>query len=215
MPCSGSLVFGTRDGGPFTPETPTSGANGFFASSRAITGGVVATAATEPLDEPTFAVVGTEAVAAPSFAGIDVDPVAVATGIEPVGRSARAGGGGGRGRADSSRLGTGVDEAAASTTIASSSALRAADPGGGGGAVVVFARRGASGGAVGSGFGVGGLSTDHPDARSAIRPFVASPRRRRVRSSSDTRARYHARVFLEDFRPGGTANSVDTRCHWR
>jgi hypothetical protein len=77
-------------------------------------------------------------------------------------------------------VGTGVFD----SRIASSRSLRAADPGGGGG--TVFALRRVAGGGSGSGAGSGSLSTFHPDARSAMRPFVASPRRRRVRSSSGT-----------------------------
>jgi hypothetical protein len=74
--------------------------------------------------------------------------------------------------------------------IAVSSWRRASDPGGGGGSVFCFLR---GDGASGSGAGVacasgagGSGSTVHPEARSAIRPFVASERRRRVRSSSGT-----------------------------
>ncbi len=74
--------------------------------------------------------------------------------------------------------------------IAVSSARRASDPGGGGGSVFCLLRgNGASGSGAGvaftSGAGESG-STVHPEARSAIRPFVASERRRRVRSSSGT-----------------------------
>jgi len=93
--------------------------------------------------------------------------------------------------------GTGVGTA---SRIASSSFRRSAEPGGGGGWVLRFARGvGAGSGSgvssgigVGSGFvevGSGSSPTDQPDARSAIRLFVASPRRRRVRSSSGTDAR--------------------------
>lgn len=75
-----------------------------------------------------------------------------------------------------------------SSAILSSSVLRAADPGTGGG-VVLAARRGASRTVRGSGAaGAGGEgpSTVHPDAKSAMRPFVSSPRRRPFRSSSGT-----------------------------
>jgi hypothetical protein len=74
------------------------------------------------------------------------------------------------------------------STISPSSALRASDPGGGGGSVFCF-RRGCG---AGSGSGAASLpsgSTVHPDARSAIRPFVSSETRRRVRSSSGTAKR--------------------------
>jgi hypothetical protein len=74
-----------------------------------------------------------------------------------------------------------------------SSARRSGDPGGGGGLVFGFDRVGPEIGEGGSGaaacLGLGsvsapGASTLQPDARSAIRLFVASPRRRRDRSSS-------------------------------
>jgi len=98
----------------------------------------------------------------------------------------------------------------------SSIALRAADPGGGGGAVrgLLRSAAGATGTGVAADLGTGvaadlgtgvaadvgdGLgvcagtgdggsspSSDHPDARSAIRFFVSSPRRRRRPSSSGT-----------------------------
>lgn len=92
----------------------------------------------------------------------------------------------------------------AAATILSSSALRSGEPGGGGGFVRCFARGGGGSAAglgvasdAGAGFGVcagtagpgGSLaspSSDQPEARSAIRFFVSSPRRRRGRSSSGT-----------------------------
>jgi len=76
-----------------------------------------------------------------------------------------------------------------------SATRRAADPGGGGGAVLALGRALS---AIGLGSGVGaaadraslaGGSTLQPDARSAMRPFVSSPRRRRFRSSSGTSER--------------------------
>ena len=92
------------------------------------------------------------------------------------------------------------------STIASSSALRAVEPGGGGGIVrgrlrPVLAAFGGAGGSGGwssstvsevsgspgaAADGVGGASSDQPEARSSMRDLVASPRRRRVRSSSGT-----------------------------
>jgi hypothetical protein len=84
--------------------------------------------------------------------------------------------------------------------------LRSADPGGGGGFVRGLVRgggsgaaaAGAGGGVTALGFGVGvwtgaggggsppSPSSDQPDAKSAMRLFVSSPRRRRVLSSSGT-----------------------------
>ncbi len=81
--------------------------------------------------------------------------------------------------------------------IASSSVRRACDPGGGGGWVLLRVRGAGLGSGVRStGSGSSGASgssgrsspTSQPDARSAIRLRVASPRRRRVRSSSGTPA---------------------------
>jgi hypothetical protein len=75
----------------------------------------------------------------------------------------------------------------ATSIIAFSSAWRSAEPGGGGGTVRGFLRGVAPGGAAGSGaVAAGGGSTCQPSARSAMRSFVASPSRRRVRSSSGT-----------------------------
>jgi hypothetical protein len=84
-----------------------------------------------------------------------------------------------------------------SSAIFCSSALRSGDPGGGGGTVFWF-RRGASRATslgrdasrlIGSGAGGDSPSTVQPDANSAMRPFVSSPRRRGFRSSSGTPAR--------------------------
>jgi hypothetical protein len=72
------------------------------------------------------------------------------------------------------------------STRAASSALRSCEPGGGGGMVLAL-RHDASAG--GSGAADTSLSTVHPSASSAIRPFVASPSRRRFRSSSGTDGR--------------------------
>src|SRR4029079_2402425 len=75
------------------------------------------------------------------------------------------------------------------------------EPGGGGGTVFCF-RRAASRATwlgpdasrrIASGAGGDSPSTVQPDANSAMRPFVSSPRRRGFRSSSGTPARrYHA-----------------------
>lgn len=125
-----------------------------------------------------------------------------------VGLPARGGGGGGvDGAVFTGATGTGTAVSLASM-IAVSRARLASEPGGGGGRVFCFLRGvGASlgeavevaggaafkvtGGAAGVDFATGGAgsgsdSTVQPDARSAIRPFVASERRRRVRSSSGT-----------------------------
>jgi hypothetical protein len=74
----------------------------------------------------------------------------------------------------------GVAPVPAASMISDSIALRASEPGGGGGSVFCFLR--GSGATTGAGSG----STVQPEARSAIRPFVASDKRRRVRSSSGT-----------------------------
>lgn len=89
------------------------------------------------------------------------------------------------------------------STITFSSALRASDPGGGGGTVRGFLRAGSAwaatsiddvgvdgvgAGAGGAGAGSGAGSTVQPDAKLSIRFLVASPSRRRVRSSSGTRS---------------------------
>jgi hypothetical protein len=80
------------------------------------------------------------------------------------------------------RSGSGVP-----STIARSRAVRSFDPGGGGGWVFGFLRVGAAGSGVGDPTGDDlASSTDHPEAKSAIRSLVSSPIRRRVRSSSGT-----------------------------
>lgn len=74
---------------------------------------------------------------------------------------------------------------------------RAGEPGGGGGNVLGLLRTGLAGGSEGTG-ATGARSASspdsvQPDASSAIRPFVSSPRRRRARSSPD---------------PGGTHRTI-------
>ena len=84
------------------------------------------------------------------------------------------------------------DSSGSRSKIASSisRAWRATDPGGGGG-IVFCLRRGALAGTPGSGADLtgSGPGVSHPAARSAMRPFVSSPSRRRFRSSSGTGAR--------------------------
>ena len=125
------------------------------------------------------------------------------TGSCEVGDFGRDGGGGGgelgggnvAGFAVRPDCGAGTGVASFASTIASSSALRAAEPGGGGGTVRCFLRGDGDGSVAAGGAGAAGGSSDfgtlQPSERSAIRALVASPSRRRVRSSSGTGEGYH------------------------
>jgi len=132
-----------------------------------------------PLAFADMGVVGAAPVARGGVTAVDVGvPVASFAGPDASGFFAGSGGGFGspaRGNAG---------ELSFASTNASSSSRRAAEPGGGGG--MVFCLRRGDGASFDSGPGDAFLSSVQPSARSAIRPFVASPSRRRFRSSSGT-----------------------------